>query len=423
MSADLSERDTSPSWAADAQEAAHAGSGLARLCSAPRDVFAEQFWARRPWLSSGAELPGELDGLFSAGAVDELLSRRGLRTPFLRLAKGGRLVPPARYTGSGGAGATITDQVHDDAVLRLFADGTTVVLQGVHRTWAPVGALAADLATDLGHPVQVNAYVTPPQSQGFASHYDTHDVFVLQVTGRKQWRIHEPVLVDPLPEEPWEQVGEAVRARAEEPPTIEAVLEPGDSLYLPRGFLHSANALGGTSIHLTFGIHAATERDVAAAALAQLGTRKRRASLPLGWDPTSEAGRSAITAVVADVMASLAELDPDDVASSMLTERTARQRPEPVSPLAQAELARSLHRDDAVRLRRHLGARLLPGRLELGGRRIDVDEKAVPAVERMLQGSAVTAAALPGLAETDALGLVRLLLSEGVVVPDVDHAR
>jgi NAD(P)-dependent dehydrogenase (short-subunit alcohol dehydrogenase family) len=50
------------------------------------------------------------------------------------------------------------------------------------------------LAADLGHPTQVNAYITPPSSRGFSPHYDVHDVFVLQVAGEKHWRIHEPVL-------------------------------------------------------------------------------------------------------------------------------------------------------------------------------------------------------------------------------------
>ena len=78
-------------------------------------------------------------------------------------------------------------------MLELFADGHTVVLQGLHRLWPPLIEFAGALTTDLGHPVQVNAYITPASSQGFSAHYDVHDVFVLQVAGEKRWRIHEPV--------------------------------------------------------------------------------------------------------------------------------------------------------------------------------------------------------------------------------------
>src|SRR4029450_9534097 len=87
---------------------------------------------------------------------------RGLRTPFLRIAKDGAVVDPKRFTTSGGAGAEIADQVSSDAVLRLFAEGSTVVLQGLHRLWPPLIEFADQLAADLGHPTPGKASVTPP---------------------------------------------------------------------------------------------------------------------------------------------------------------------------------------------------------------------------------------------------------------------
>jgi ribosomal protein L16 Arg81 hydroxylase len=72
-------------------------------------------------------------------------------------------------------------------VLGLFADGATVVLQGLHRYWPPLTELVRGLELALGHPCQANAYLTPPGSQGFAVHSDSHDVFVFQTAGTKQW--------------------------------------------------------------------------------------------------------------------------------------------------------------------------------------------------------------------------------------------
>ncbi|KPC69204.1 hypothetical protein ADL27_54620, partial [Streptomyces sp. NRRL F-6602] len=72
-------------------------------------------------------------------------------------------------------------------------DGATLVLQALHRTWQPVAEFCAGLGTELGHPVQANAYVTPPQNRGFDDHYDVHDVFVLQIEGTKRWLVHRPV--------------------------------------------------------------------------------------------------------------------------------------------------------------------------------------------------------------------------------------
>ena len=264
-------------------------------------------WARGPLLSTRSELAAAgragFDDLFSLGAVDELLSRRGLRTPFIRLAKNGVVAPTGRYTRSGGTGAQVADQVADDRVLELFLDGHTVVLQGLHRLWPPLIEFAGALTTDLGHPVQVNAYITPASSQGFSAHYDVHDVFVLQVAGEKRWRISEPVHPAPLRDQPWTDRRAEVAARAQEEPLLDTVLTPGDALYLPRGYLHAAEALGGVSCHLTVGVHPVTRHAVLEALLAIVADEPElRTSLPMGVDVGDPA------AVEADVQATVAAL-------------------------------------------------------------------------------------------------------------------
>jgi hypothetical protein len=35
-------------------------------------------------------------------------------------------------------------------------------------------------------------YLTPPGTQGFAPHYDDVEVFILQLEGKKRWRLYEP---------------------------------------------------------------------------------------------------------------------------------------------------------------------------------------------------------------------------------------
>ena len=174
---------------------------LSRLAGTDATTFDSEYWGRRPLLARGVDPDGFRD-LLDLDGVDELLSRRGLRTPFIRVARDGAVVDSASFTGGGGVGAEITDQVRDDRVATLFAEGHTVVLQALHRTWPAVLELSTRLAAELGHPVQANAYVTPPTSRGFSAHYDVHDVFVLQITGEKRWRIHAPVLVDPLRSQP-----------------------------------------------------------------------------------------------------------------------------------------------------------------------------------------------------------------------------
>ena len=247
-----------------------------------------------------------------------------------------------------------------DAVLRLFADGSTVVLQGLHRLWPPLIEFADQLAADLGHPTQVNAYITPPSSRGFSPHYDVHDVFVMQVAGEKHWRIHEPVLPDPLRTQPWNDRATEVAAAAEGEPVIDAVMRPGDVLYLPRGFLHSATALGEVSAHLTVGIHPVTRWAAAESALDLVRTMAAddpalRGSLPLGLDLSDpDALRDDVTAVLAGLREWLDRVSPDDVTDRLRARTWALVRPEPVLPLASSTAAAALTAETVLRLRRRL---------------------------------------------------------------------
>lgn len=259
---------------------------LRRLVADP-DAFAREVWGRSALLTPRADLLGDFTDLFDEPSVDELVSQRGLRTPFIRVAKDGTTLAERDYTRGAGAGAGIKDQVDDSRLISLFADGATLVLQALHRTWPPLLTFSQQLAAELGHPVQINAYVTPPQSRGFDDHYDVHDVFVLQISGEKRWRIHEPVHPSPLRNQPWTDRRDEVAAMAGTPPVIETVLAPGDCLYLPRGYLHAADALGDISTHLTIGVHTRTRHGVARTmldrALLDLADDiDIRTSLPLG---------------------------------------------------------------------------------------------------------------------------------------------
>jgi ribosomal protein L16 Arg81 hydroxylase len=86
----------------------------------------------------------------------------------------------------------VGDLADPGLVYEHFYAGATIVLQSLHRFWPPLARLSRDLELALTHPVQVNAYVTPPASRGLGVHHDTHDVFVLQVHGRKHWDVHAP---------------------------------------------------------------------------------------------------------------------------------------------------------------------------------------------------------------------------------------
>jgi bifunctional lysine-specific demethylase and histidyl-hydroxylase NO66 len=241
------------------------------LLSGDARTFREKVWASRVHLHQTS--PGDLVGLLELDDVDRLLTSSALRTPALRVVRDGTVLPSSEFTRSATlAGSPLTGLVDGRKVLAHFDAGATVVLQGLHRYHPPMTELVRGLELALGHPCQANAYLTPPGSQGFARHSDTHDVFVFQTHGRKQWAV------------------------VEDDDVREVLLEPGLSMYLPTGTPHSARSQEETSLHVTVGINQLTVRD----ALREVGERlladgRYDAALPAGYldDPTELVARLA----------------------------------------------------------------------------------------------------------------------------------
>jgi lysine-specific demethylase/histidyl-hydroxylase NO66 len=401
----------------------HAVPALSRCIGISTDEFAAGYWSRQALYSPATQPGAAFDDLLGFQAVDELLSRRGLRTPFIRMANQGKVIPASSYTRSGGAGAGITDQVADDRVLALIADGASLVLQGLHRNWPPLMDFGSTLAGELGHPVQINAYLTPPQNQGFSAHYDTHDVFVLQVSGSKRWQVHSPVVTDPLPGQVWQDHREVVAARAGEQPLMELELRPGDTLYLPRGYLHSALALGQNSLHLTVGVHPVTRYTLVRQLLAEAaGEQALRRSLPIGTDLSDPATLGPpLAETVRELVDFLGRSRLPAVSSGLAAELATATRPAPISPLGQLAVLAELGPDTELWLRpglrprlEHTGTELI---LHAVDQRISLSPTMETALKQILSGEPLSAETLAGPGLPDQLELVRRLLAAGVLVP------
>lgn len=205
------------------------------LLSGDAQAFLRTAWASHAHIHKAD--PGDVVDLLSSDDVDQLLTSTALRTPALRVAKDGSVLPNSAYTRSATiAGVSLTGLIDARKVVELFDDGATLVLQGLHRYWPPLAELIRGLEASLGHPCQANAYLTPPGSQGFALHSDSHDVFVFQTHGSKQWEIYDN--------------GQQ----------LDVLMEPGTSMYLPTGTPHAARTQQTASLHVTVGINQSTWR-------------------------------------------------------------------------------------------------------------------------------------------------------------------
>jgi bifunctional lysine-specific demethylase and histidyl-hydroxylase NO66 len=262
---------------------------LARLVADPGRFLADAF-GRRPVHLRDADPRGFAD-LLSLDDVDHLVAASGLRAPAFRLVREGRTLPRASVTRSVRIGSRPVDDLVDvAAVHREFAAGASIVLQGLHRSFAPVASLCRGLEATLTHPVQANAYLTPPVAQGLHLHPDPHDVFAVQTHGVKRWVVHPPG-----GDEPWD-----------------LELRPGDVLYLPAGVQHAAQTLDRPSLHLTIGVRTTGWREVLRRAVdAAMDDTDLDGPLPAGWadDPTSL--REAVTVRLTALCDRLADTDVD----------------------------------------------------------------------------------------------------------------
>jgi ribosomal protein L16 Arg81 hydroxylase len=230
-----------------------------------REEFLSVYWEREPLHVARGET-GRFDDLLSAHDVERQLSEPGLRMPGFRLVKAGEKLDPRDYTTDlPWRPRPFTGSADNLALTRQFMRGATVVLQGLHLTWTPLARYCRSLEASLGQPVQANAYYTPARSQGLPVHHDTHDVLVLQAAGSKRWLVYDPVFELPLKHQRY-------RPELGEPGAVvmDVVLRAGDTLYLPRGWLHEALTSGEDSLHLTVGISVVTWLDAFRELLAEV---------------------------------------------------------------------------------------------------------------------------------------------------------
>jgi hypothetical protein len=228
--------------------------------------FLEDYWERRP-LAVERDEQGRYDDLLSEADVEEIVCSGGLRHPGFRLVKAGAELRTRDYTiDIPWRPAPFSGTADVERILAEWERGATIVLQGLHLTRPPVGVFCRSLEEALDHPAQANAYYTPRAAQGLPVHHDTHDVFVLQVAGEKRWLVYPPALELPLKNQRYSAEFGAPGAAVED-----RVLRPGDTLYLPRGWLHEALTSETDSLHLTIGVNVVTWLDAFKAGLEELG--------------------------------------------------------------------------------------------------------------------------------------------------------
>lgn len=195
------------------------------------DVFRRDYWEQQRLLLHRDD-PDYYADLLTFDDVDRVLSLSSVRSDGLRVVSNGVETPISELVGTG----EITSTNALEMLYECYRTGSTIVLNSLQGRWKPLKLLSQKLGKEIGARLAINVYVTPSGNQGFAPHYDTHDVFVAQVHGTKRWRLYGVHTELPLRGQPYDKSNHL------DDPHDEFDLQSGDLLYLPRGTVHAATA-------------------------------------------------------------------------------------------------------------------------------------------------------------------------------------
>ncbi len=372
------------------------------------EAFFAEHWERKPLLlrQRGAAY---YDPLLSIQDLEEFISRADARYPAIRLAKGGAFFPPEAYTRDVRHGDEVFRGVPDvEKIFTEYSSGASVTLPALHRSWPPLNRLCAQMQAQLDHSVHTNAYLTPAGAAGFTPHYDTHEVFVLQIAGSKHWRVYPPPL--PLPHRSQAFSPEHYTLPAQ--PLMQFQLEAGDLLYLPRGHVHTTTTTQHFSAHVTIGVTVYTWVELLSELLQNaIGKEEFRRALAPGFVHRPEQ-RSAVGNEFKQLFDALVrDLDVPALTDGFIRRIRAAQ------PRANARF-----QADTELIGPHTLLRVAPGRdfrvtragdeviLDIDGRRVRLQSAVAPALEAICRADSFTSDTLPPTISADArVALVRYL--------------
>ncbi|MFN3946429.1 MAG: cupin domain-containing protein [Allosphingosinicella sp.] len=295
---------------ARSDEAAGAGAGrpvwgddVLGFLTAPVDRarFLQDHYEKTPLLSARSE-PRRYADILTLAMLDAFVAEADLREGMADVTNANSRVSRDDYVTADG-------RIDGVALAAQYQKGSTLIFPQLHESMFGLAQFCRALEEVFSCHVQTNIYLTPGTGKGFPPHYDNHDVFVMQVSGAKAWRLYGTPVTTPYRGERF-QLG---RHKADAP-TAEFTLNPGDCLYIPRGLMHDAENVGDApSLHVTVGLITKTWADLMLEAVSELALAEPefRRSLPPGYagrDYDREAARAHF-ARLARLVADQAEMD------------------------------------------------------------------------------------------------------------------
>lgn len=217
-----------------------------------QEEFRERYFEKKYLLVRSAFSPHEVGW----DDIDELLLRVDPTPPYFKLFHDGEVSPqefvdePLQPQGA--------PRINKSRFYEYLRRGATVVMNRLEASSLQARRLCQQVGRFSGHPTMSNGYLSFGGKGTFGKHWDTHDVFVIQLLGKKRWQVFKPTWPLPLSQQKSDGIDTAKVPELMGVPELDCELHPGDVLYLPRGCWHQAIPADEGSFHLSVGTYAPT---------------------------------------------------------------------------------------------------------------------------------------------------------------------
>ena len=244
-----------------------------------RDQFMNAYFERETLINIRNE-PERYAELLTLAGLDQFIASADLREGMVDLTNHHNRIERDSYIDDSG-------RVSRVAITEEYLRGATIILPQLHDSMFNLSEFCRALEEVFSCHMQTNIYLTPQKleeggaNQGFPPHYDNHDVFVMQISGAKAWKIYGTPVTIPFRGETF-QPGQHEAG----PVTQEFTLNAGDCVYIPRGVMHDAQNSGDEpSLHITVGLITKTWADLLLESISELALTSPdfRRSLPAGF--------------------------------------------------------------------------------------------------------------------------------------------
>lgn len=375
--------------------------------------FFNAYWEQKP-LHVARSDSGYFDELLTVDKIEQLLSVNELVFPRVQATQADKAIEVSSYTDA-------DSRIIPSRLLELHAEGATLVVSQAHQLVPSLATLCREAHTSLQLQCQANFYYSPAGCQGFKAHYDTHDVMILQVAGKKTFNFYSAAHELPMQHQRFDSTR---HDKGELTDSIE--LTAGDTLYIPRGFVHDAVAdADQDSLHITLGVYAVTMQELLNNVLAAACERDHRFrqsiprehwSLPLSGVATESS--QPMTALLVKLLGELADADKISEALSGLRDDVALScQQELVSQLGKQNKPLTMTSTIRLRAKSVMSVETTRSGIKLRsqGRVLEFQQPMASAVAWLLEAQSALVSELPGLSDVQRAALVERLVSENIV--------